>query len=257
MKKPVVIIGLGQIGSVFAKGFLSAGYPVYPVTRQINIEEAAKTYPEPEFVLLAVPENKLHEILRTIPATWRDKLGLLQNELLPKDWQDEGIINPTAMAVWFEKKRGRGVKVFQSTPVYGPHAHLVKDALSAVNIPCNILPNHDELVFELVKKILYVLTINIAGLSVGGTVGNLWLINQDLVHGIANDVLDIQQHLTDTIFDCDELISAMTEVFEHVPEHNCKGRVAFERLKRTLAHAKKADIKADTLRRIYNDLKQA
>ncbi len=256
MKNPVVIIGLGQIGGVFARGFLSAGYPVFPVTFNMDIEKAAGTYPEPEFVLLAVPENKLHGVLQTIPPVWRDKLGLLQNELLPKDWQDEKIINPTAMAVWFEKKSGRGVNVFQTTPVYGPHAQQVKDSLGAINIPCNILLNPDELVFELVKKNLYVLTINIAGLSVGGTVGDLWPGHQELVYDIANDVLDIQQWLTGKTFDRDKLISAMIKVFEHVPGHNCKGRVAIERLERTLAYAKKAEINTDMLYRIYHQFKQ-
>ncbi len=33
MHKPVVIVGLGEMGSVFARGFLRAGYPVVPVVR--------------------------------------------------------------------------------------------------------------------------------------------------------------------------------------------------------------------------------
>ena len=33
MKSPVVLIGIGEMGGVFARGFLRAGYPVYPATR--------------------------------------------------------------------------------------------------------------------------------------------------------------------------------------------------------------------------------
>ncbi len=44
MKNPVVIIGLGQIGGVFAKGFLSAGYPVYPVTFNMDTNMLYRIY---------------------------------------------------------------------------------------------------------------------------------------------------------------------------------------------------------------------
>jgi prephenate dehydrogenase len=30
MNQTVVIIGIGEMGGVFAKGFLRSGYPVYP-----------------------------------------------------------------------------------------------------------------------------------------------------------------------------------------------------------------------------------
>jgi len=33
MNPPIVIIGIGELGGVFARAFLYAGYPVYPVTR--------------------------------------------------------------------------------------------------------------------------------------------------------------------------------------------------------------------------------
>jgi len=37
MNDPVIIIGVGEIGGVLAKGFLRAGHPVYPVTRDMNL----------------------------------------------------------------------------------------------------------------------------------------------------------------------------------------------------------------------------
>lgn len=33
MKPPVVVIGIGEMGGVFARGYLKNGHPVYPVTR--------------------------------------------------------------------------------------------------------------------------------------------------------------------------------------------------------------------------------
>lgn len=41
MKKPVVIIGIGEMGGVFARGFLRTGHPVFPVTRDMSLDAAA------------------------------------------------------------------------------------------------------------------------------------------------------------------------------------------------------------------------
>ncbi len=40
MNQAVIIVGVGELGSVFARGFLRLGYPVYPVTRKISIHDA-------------------------------------------------------------------------------------------------------------------------------------------------------------------------------------------------------------------------
>lgn len=107
MDKAVVIIGIGELAGVFARGFLRNGYPVYPVTREMNISEIAKSSPDPELALVAVAEKDLSEVLRTIPPHWRERIGLLQNELLPGDWEKYDIENPTVISVWFEKKNVR------------------------------------------------------------------------------------------------------------------------------------------------------
>ena len=184
IRKPVIIVGIGQLGGVFARGFLQAGHPVYPVTREARFSVYPGRIPEPALVLLAVPEDGIAEALREVPAVWRDRIGLLQNELLPYVWEAEKIAAPTAMAVWFEKKKDREVKVFQPTLVFGPAAGIVCSALTALNIPCEILPDAHHLVLALVRKNLYVLTINIAGLETGGTVGELWSKHNALAHQI-------------------------------------------------------------------------
>jgi len=83
MDKPVVIIGIGEMGGVFARGFLRSGHPVYPVNREMDYAQAAKEIPESAFVLISVAEKDLTEVLRKLPDTWKGKAGLLQNELLP------------------------------------------------------------------------------------------------------------------------------------------------------------------------------
>ena len=63
MKSPIVLVGVGEMGGVFARGLLRAGYPVYPVTRHGGMMAMAHTLPAPEMVLVAVAENDLHPVL--------------------------------------------------------------------------------------------------------------------------------------------------------------------------------------------------
>lgn len=253
MKKPVVIIGIGEIGGVFARGFLKLGHPVYPVTRQTPINEVAAATPDPELVIVAVGEKDLHPTLEQVPAAWRDRLVLLQNELLPRDWKQHGFDNPTVISVWFEKKPGMDAKVVVPSPVYGPHAAKVIDALLAVGLPAYALEDVQALLFELVRKNLYILTTNIAGLAVGGTVCELWQQHQDLARAVASDVLTIQRHLTGTDLDAEKLIEAMVAAFEGDPEHGCMGRSAPARLERALEIAKQAGLEVPAMQKIASD----
>jgi hypothetical protein len=82
LKRPVVVIGIGEMGGVFARGFLRTGYPVFPVTRELPLAQAAKETPNPELVMLAVAEKGLHNSLSAIPDAWKNSLGLLQQEKL-------------------------------------------------------------------------------------------------------------------------------------------------------------------------------
>ena len=86
MNKFVVIIGMGELGEIFARGFLKLGYPVYPVLRSMQFSTVVSAIPEPELVLLAVGEDDFHPQLEVLPDSWRGKLVFLQNELLPHDW---------------------------------------------------------------------------------------------------------------------------------------------------------------------------
>lgn len=237
MKKPVIVIGLGEMGGVFARGFLRSGYPVYPVVRDSDISQMARDIADPELVLVAVAENDLHPVLETIPQVWHDRLVLLQNELLPGDWQKHGLESPTVISVWFEKKKGQDAKVIIPSPVYGPQAQKVHDALASIDIASRVLNTEDELLFELVAKNVYILTTNIAGLETGGNVGELWAQHQDVARQVTQEVISIQQALTGEAFDADQLIAAMVNAFNGDLEHMCMGRSAPARLQRALVLA--------------------
>lgn len=238
MKKPVGMIGVGEMGGVFARGLLKLGHPVYPVARGQNLTQAAKDSPELLSMIVAVGEKDLHPVLEAMPDQWRDRLVLLQNELLPKDWQKYQLNNPTVISVWFEKKQPNDFKVIIPSPVYGPQAQLIAGALGILKIPVKILKSENELLFELILKNLYIVTTNVCGLKVGGTVGELWQQHRDFARQVAEEVLDIQFQLAGQKFDRDQLITGMVQAFEGDPQHQCMGRSAPVRLQRALVLAK-------------------
>lgn len=249
MSKSVVVVGMGEMGSVFARGFLRLGYTVHPVTRAMEMRAVAQTVDSPELVLLAVGEADLHQQLVRIPEAWKDRLILLQNELLPGDWQKYNL-QPTVISVWFEKKKGQDSKVIIASPVYGKHAQLVADALASIDIAAVVLADEAALIHELVLKNVYILTTNIAGLEVGGNVKQLWDEHRTIAQAVASDVIRLQETLTGKAFDHQALINGMVNAFNGDPEHMCMGRSAPVRLQRALALAAENKISLGMLERI-------
>lgn len=252
MQDPIIIIGIGEMAGVFARGFLKIGYPVFPVTRTMDMQRMAKEIPDPAMTLVAVGENDLHSTLEQLPSEWHKSVALLQNELLPRDWQQHHFQTATAISVWFEKKKGQDYKVLIPSPAFGPCADILCDALNAIDIPARKCQSEAEMEFELVRKNIYILTTNIAGLQVGGNVNTLWNEHRDLAEKIANEVIDIQEWLTGSRFDRQALIAGMVEGIEGDLEHMCMGRSAPGRLARALGFAEQADISVPTLKAIQD-----
>ena len=253
MRNPVVVVGMGEMGSVFARGFLRAGHPVFPVTRVMDMaavaDKLAAKQVEPKLVLIAVAEADLHCVLQQVPASWRDRLVLLQNELLPNDWQQYDL-EPTVISVWFEKKKGMDSKVIIPSPVFGKHASDVAEALVSIDIATHVLQSSEALLFELVLKNVYILTTNIAGLQTGGNVGELWADHSDLATTVAYEVIELQQALTGQEFDIAALLDGMVKAFNGDLNHQCMGRSAPGRLARALDLAEKNDLNFPTLKSI-------
>jgi ketopantoate reductase len=247
-KKAVVVIGLGEMGSVFARGLLRLGHPVFPVNRDTNMRKLARELPDPKLVLVAVGEKDLVPVLERLPRAWLKRLALLQNELLPKDYEHLGKVS--VISVWFEKQKGQDVKVLIPSPAHGPRAKLLAKALATLDIPVKLVERQRDMLHELVVKNLYILTTNIAGLRSGGTVSELWLDHRELARSVANEVISLQEGLTGSRFNNDELIDAMLEAFDGDPDHRCMGRSAPARLARALEHADRLGLELPTLRAI-------
>jgi len=252
MKNSIIVIGMGELGSVFARGFLKLGYPVQAITREMSVNDIATKTPNPTAVLIAVGEADIHQVMQSIPTVWQNNVILIQNELLPKDWENTKLIDPTVISVWFEKKKGMDSKVVIPSPVFGKHSQLICDGLASLDLPTTQLNSADQLKYELVRKNCYILTSNIAGLEVGGNVTELVENNNQIMLEVVNNILDIQDYLTDTKNDRQKLINGMLEAFEGDPKHKCMGRSAPARLKRALEIAKQANLTVNKLNAIAN-----
>ena len=255
MKGPVIIIGIGELGGVFARGFLRIGYPVYPITRGMDLAEEAQLIPEPTLILIAVGEPDLHLVLKAIPVHWKDRVVLLQNELLPRDWEVHDLSNPTIIVVWFEKKKGIDVKPSVPSPVYGPKAALIESALGALDIQTRRIDTPEELINELIHKNLHILTMNITGLVTGGTLGDLLEKHQELTREVAEELIEVQDWLTEVQLPRDELVRRTLKGFASFPDQLSMGRSAPERLDRAIRIADQADLPVPRLRAIQTTLK--
>ncbi|MCF6345566.1 MAG: hypothetical protein L3J00_03750 [Thiomicrorhabdus sp.] len=252
MKNPIIVVGLGELGSVFARGFLKLGYPVQGIHRAMSMSLVAQEIPHPTAILVSVGEADLQSTLATLPKSWKNNLILLQNELLPRDWKAANVQDPTVISVWFEKKKGMDSKVVIPSPIFGKHAALVQEALATLELPSFILNTEGELIYELVRKNLYILTTNIAGLEVGGNVEQLAQHHPDLMQAVASDVLDTQDWLTQSSNDRKRLMKGLVEAFNGDPQHGCMGRTAPVRLARAIAIADQAKLNVPKLREIAN-----
>jgi len=96
-----------------------------------------------------------------------------------------------------------------ASPVFGPHAQLVADALGTLTIPVRVLSSAEELELELLVKNVYILTTNIAGLETGGTVSELWSQHEPVARAVVEEVIAIQASLVDHGLDSDKLIQGM------------------------------------------------
>ena len=152
------------------------------------------------------------------------------------------------ISVWFEKKKGIDARPLIASPVAGPGAALLCRALISIDLPCREVGLSDALLFELVRKNVYILTTILAGLKTGDTVSELWAQHEAFARQVAGEVMDIQDALTGVAHDRDKLIAGMLEAFEGDPAHGCTGRSAPARLARAIQHADEFGLAVPTLR---------
>lgn len=244
MKRPVVVVGLGQLGTFFAEALLRLGHPVIPLLRRSAFQEAESVAEDPELVIVAVGEDDLRGVLEALPEKWHDRVLLLQNELRPVAWTP--VSNPTVCIVWFERKQSARPTVVLPSVLSGPKSELVKTALEEMDIPSRVVPR-EELDAELCLKNLYVLGLNFAGLELGGAAGDLMGPHELSFRPLFEELLTIEEALFGHSFDKESAWSNLKEAILAEPAHATRGRTALRRLERTLAHAERLGLRAPLL----------
>jgi len=245
--KTTLVIGLGELGSIFAIGLLKTGHQVIPILRNDNLMEMANIHSNPDSVWVCVAEKDIHTVLASLPNHWKDRLVLIQNELLPQDWQQHGIDEPTVISVWFEKKASKLPQVVLPSVVQGRLATEVCDVYSKLGLPCRQLDTESALLFELVVKNIYIQTTNIAGLVAGGTTKTLVEEHHQLMQAVVKEVIQLQETLTQQSFDHDKLMKAFITACFGDPNHNCMGRSAPARLARAMSLAESEKLQLPTI----------
>ncbi len=246
-KRPIAVVGMGQLGGTFGQGLLHLGRPVTPFRRADSLDRLATI--DPEFVLVAVAEPDLDAVLGTLPAEVRDRVALLQNELSPETWRRHGVQDPTVAVVWFEKKRGRLATVLRDTPIAGPCAELLVSALAAMDLPARRI-GPDELDAELVRKNLFILGSNIAGLIAGVTTSELANRYRELVVDVLVDLIAIEEARLGRPLDRYQLVATTLTDFVEDASRVSMGRSAPERLARSIERADRFGLATPKLREI-------
>lgn len=269
VEKATFVVGLGQLGSLFAEGLLKTGRPIVPVLRGEVIELALNTY-DPELIVVAVGEDDLSSVLAGVPTGFRNRIALLQNELRPDQWlgcEGGDLIDPTIVSVWFERKAGKAPHVVLPTVLYGPHCGLLAGALSKWDLPFRVVEGEEELCFELALKNLYILGLNFGGLLVGGSAGELLFQHGAILNEIVADLIRLEQGLLSRIapqgssgafarveLNPQRLKDALKNAIQADPGHGCAGRSAPRRLQRTLQHAAELGMELPSLLRLQQKL---
>ncbi len=235
----VLLLGPGQLGRVIAGGLAACGVSIEPVVRGESIDPT----PAHDLVLVAVGERDLDHVLASVPASHRDRVVLLQNELVPPSWEARAIVDPTVLVVWFEKKRGKAIQVVRETEIAGPHASLFVRALDAMDVRASEIPRA-ELTRALVVKNLYIVGANVLGLAVGGTTGELVSRHRARTEMVLREVLRIERSrlATDAALDDDDVVARTLDAFLADPTHGTLGRTAKARLDRAITRARTAGL---------------
>ncbi|MGE0321999.1 MAG: hypothetical protein AB7K71_03530 [Polyangiaceae bacterium] len=244
-----VVMGVGQLGAVFAEGWLKAGRAVLPITRAVSVAEMTDRLPLPAIVLIAVGEAALLDALQTLPPGYRERAALVQNELLPRTWRDVygPEPDPSVAIVWFEKKPGKLTHSIRPSVLHGPTAEILAESLERQSLPYFIADSVEVRDFELVLKNLYILALNLGGLAHPGSAGELWRDHQDLMAPLCDELIHLQSALLGRAVDREKLLSGLAAAIAADPAHGARGRTAEERLRRATAQASELGVPVPVL----------
>lgn len=234
------IVGMGQLGRTLGEGLLLNGITVTPILRSSLVNTALN----PECVVVATGEDDLKAALAKIPQNWKEhSVVLLQNELLPPQWRENGVTRPTIFVVWFERKPHKPITVLLPSRVYGPRQDVIISAMDRLGIACERARDERDIFTELLIKNSYIWATNIASLEVGKmTTGQLYEEHLPLVETLVKESVALQSRIMGESFDEQDIFSRVIQALLADTSHNAGGRSAKRRLERFLAQADQFDV---------------
>jgi len=238
-----VVIGLGQLGRTLAEGLVVDGWTVTGVRRDQSAAELAT----PELAVVATGEDDLGPVLAGLPGSWRTgHVLLLQNELLPPQWEVHGIIDPTVLIVWFSRKPGELIRELRPSVAFGPHADDAARALAAVGLHTTIAPSYEALLAELVEKNTYIWAMNLAALLISEPTTSRVLGSQRATfEELAREAIAVQEAAIGArVVDAPAVIEAVAATLAAEGERRLGGRSAARRAERLSALARTLGVDA-------------
>lgn len=245
-----MVVGVGELGGVFARGLLRIGHTVIPVRRGDDLERAFGEHADAEVVIVSVPEDALGGVLDVLPTSLVSRAVLVQNDLRPRTWTERGVSDPSVAVVWFEKKPGREAKTIVPTVLFGRGAATCAEALAQLSIPTELAADDAARDEAFAVKNVYIVTTNLLGLGRGGTTGEL-LANDELDwQAAAREVLAVEGLLFERVFDEGRVLEGVRAAMAADPGHVCAGRTARARAEKFFARARELSIATTTLDRL-------
>ena len=242
-----LLIGPGQLGRAIGGGLLACGVSLDVALRSTRVSDWSPY----DFILVAVGEKDLESALSSIPPEVRDRLVLLQNDLVPASWRARDVTHPTVLVVWFEKKKGKPSQVVRTSDLAGPHSALFARAFEAIDMPARVI-TEAECVRALVVKNLYILASNAMGLRLGGgTTGSLVAEHREETARLLGELCALERtRLTaeeNALLEDEALVLETFAAFASDPNHGLMGRTAKERVERALERAREAGVSVPRL----------
>ncbi len=160
MIKHFTVIGVGQIGGVFAQGALRLGARVQAFTRQRPLTSQDQLEPD-ELIVVSTPEGEHERVFAAIPESLYSHVCLVQNELLLIG--AEQLTSANWGMIWFSKKAGTGIDVCGTNAFVGPQAEAFAEVLRASNLEAETVRAAERGRIA-AEKYAFILALNALGL---------------------------------------------------------------------------------------------
>jgi len=241
-----VIVGLGQLGRTLAEGLVMTGWTVTGVRRG----EDPAALPRPELAVIATGEDDLAPALASMPASWREhRILLLQNELLPYQWETASVVAPTVLVVWFSRKPGELIRELRPSIAWGPHTEHARDALGVLGLHTEVVEDERSLLAALVEKNTYIWAMNLAALIVEQPTTSRVLgpAGEGVFEALAREAIAVQHAaIGRDVVDADSVVAAVHATLAGEGERRLGGRSARRRAERLVELARRLGVPAPT-----------